>query len=141
MVTHPTTTQPVECLSTPERTGWPVLTRLWSYVLERTSNAFMKYQRMCVTGASRDVTVMTPLLYEVTSERRTLPVALEIRKIERLTNTCLLLNEEPGENREQEISTSGCAIVQQSHYQHYAYVQADSLPLSSLSSHLSLIHI
>jgi hypothetical protein len=33
MVTHSSTSRPVQCLCTAERTGCPVLTDLWSYVL------------------------------------------------------------------------------------------------------------
>jgi hypothetical protein len=34
MVTHSSTSRPVQCLCMAERTGCPVLTDLWSYVLE-----------------------------------------------------------------------------------------------------------
>ena len=33
MVTHSSTSRPVQCLCMAERTGCPVLTDLWSYVL------------------------------------------------------------------------------------------------------------
>jgi hypothetical protein len=35
MVTHSSTSRPVQCLCMAERTGCPVLTDLWSYVLIR----------------------------------------------------------------------------------------------------------
>ena len=35
MVTHSSTSRPVQCLCMAERTGCPVLTDLWSYVLVR----------------------------------------------------------------------------------------------------------
>ena len=35
MVTHSSTSRPVQCLCMAERTGCPVFTDLWSYVLER----------------------------------------------------------------------------------------------------------
>jgi hypothetical protein len=34
MVTHSSTSRPVQCLCMAERTGCPVLTDLWSYVLD-----------------------------------------------------------------------------------------------------------
>jgi hypothetical protein len=34
MVTHSSTSRPVQCLCMAERTGCPVLTDLWSYVLK-----------------------------------------------------------------------------------------------------------
>jgi hypothetical protein len=34
MVTHSSTSRPVKCLCMAERTGCPVLTDLWSYVIE-----------------------------------------------------------------------------------------------------------
>ena len=34
MVTHSSTSRPVQCLCMAERTGCPVFTDLWSYVLE-----------------------------------------------------------------------------------------------------------
>ena len=37
MVTHSTTHLPIWCLSMAERTGCPVLTSLWSYVLEEVA--------------------------------------------------------------------------------------------------------
>jgi hypothetical protein len=35
MVTHSSTSRPVQCLCMAERTGCPVFTDLWSYVLNR----------------------------------------------------------------------------------------------------------
>jgi hypothetical protein len=35
MVTHSSTSRPVQCLCMAERTGCPVFTDLWSYVLEQ----------------------------------------------------------------------------------------------------------
>jgi hypothetical protein len=46
MVTHSSTSRPVQCLCMAERTGCPVLTDLWSYVLYITKTCFMK--RICV---------------------------------------------------------------------------------------------
>jgi hypothetical protein len=34
MVTHSSTSRPVQCLCMAERTGCPVFTDLWSYVIE-----------------------------------------------------------------------------------------------------------
>jgi hypothetical protein len=48
MVTHSSTSRPVQCLCMAERTGCPVLTDLWSYVLYITKTCFMK--KMCVVG-------------------------------------------------------------------------------------------
>ena len=36
MVTHSSTSRPVQCLCMAERTGCPVFTDLWSYVLMET---------------------------------------------------------------------------------------------------------
>jgi hypothetical protein len=36
MVTHSSTSRPVQCLCMAERTGCPVFTDLWSYVLKLT---------------------------------------------------------------------------------------------------------
>jgi hypothetical protein len=38
MVTHSSTSRPVQCLCMAERTGCPVLTDLWSYVLKYGPN-------------------------------------------------------------------------------------------------------
>jgi hypothetical protein len=48
MVTHSSTSRPVQCLCMAERTGCPVLTDLWSYVLYITKTCFMK--KICVVG-------------------------------------------------------------------------------------------
>jgi hypothetical protein len=42
MVTHSSTSRPVQCLCMAERTGCPVLTDLWSYVLNKVTNVNMK---------------------------------------------------------------------------------------------------
>jgi hypothetical protein len=42
MVTHSSTSRPVQCLCMAERTGCPVLTDLWSYVLDITTRCFVK---------------------------------------------------------------------------------------------------
>jgi hypothetical protein len=42
MVTHSSTSHPVQCLCMAERTGCPVLTDLWSYVLSSSSWWYMK---------------------------------------------------------------------------------------------------
>jgi hypothetical protein len=42
MVTHSSTSRPVQCLCMAERTGCPVLTDLWSYVLILTKMLSMK---------------------------------------------------------------------------------------------------
>jgi hypothetical protein len=42
MVTHSSTSRPVQCLCMAERTGCPVLTDLWSYVLDATHICFTK---------------------------------------------------------------------------------------------------
>jgi hypothetical protein len=41
MVTHSSTSRPVQCLCMAERTGCPVLTDLWSYVLEEKEYCIM----------------------------------------------------------------------------------------------------
>jgi hypothetical protein len=38
MVTHSSTSRPVQCLCMAERTGCPVFTDLWSYVLKVTGH-------------------------------------------------------------------------------------------------------
>jgi hypothetical protein len=45
MVTHSSTSRPVQCLYMAERTGCPVLTDLWSYVLDPEKNALIKNQQ------------------------------------------------------------------------------------------------
>jgi hypothetical protein len=42
MVTHSSTSRPVQCLCMAERTGCPVFTDLWSYVLETSHTAMLK---------------------------------------------------------------------------------------------------
>jgi hypothetical protein len=42
MVTHSSTSRPVQCLCMAERTGCPVLTDLWSYVLNVNSQEFIE---------------------------------------------------------------------------------------------------
>jgi hypothetical protein len=42
MVTHSSTSRPVQCLCMAERTGCPVLTDLWSYVLNIVFYSFIK---------------------------------------------------------------------------------------------------
>jgi hypothetical protein len=44
MVTHSSTSRPVQCLCMAERTGCPVLTDLWSYVLESPDRRFRLVQ-------------------------------------------------------------------------------------------------
>jgi hypothetical protein len=41
MVTHSSTSRPVQCLCMAERTGCPVLTDLWSYVVAKVDLGFM----------------------------------------------------------------------------------------------------
>ena len=43
MVTHSSTSRPVQCLCMAERTGCPVLTDLWSYVLK----SIIRHLRLC----------------------------------------------------------------------------------------------
>ena len=47
MVTHSSTSRPVQCLCMAERTGCPVLTDLWSYVFGSTTDAILKI--FCIT--------------------------------------------------------------------------------------------
>jgi hypothetical protein len=49
MVTHSSTSRPVQCLCMAERTGCPVLTDLWSYVLISQTTWFMKNQFQVIT--------------------------------------------------------------------------------------------
>jgi hypothetical protein len=49
MVTHSSTSRPVQCLCMAERTGCPVFTDLWSYVLR--SFYVMSYSPFCFTLA------------------------------------------------------------------------------------------
>jgi hypothetical protein len=53
MVTHSSTSRPVQCLCMAERTGCPVFTDLWSYVLERLaiSNIILIVPVACQTQA------------------------------------------------------------------------------------------
>jgi hypothetical protein len=60
MVTHSSTSRPVQCLCMAERTGCPVLTDLWSYVLD-----------CCALAHSETTNVAERLLdcYQGTSEQ------------------------------------------------------------------------
>jgi hypothetical protein len=51
MVTHSSTSRPVQCLCMAERTGCPVLTDLWSYVLE-FSDVGNEYACVILNGPS-----------------------------------------------------------------------------------------
>ena len=42
MVTHSSTSRPVQCLCMAERTGCPVFTDLWSYVSAHMTDLFME---------------------------------------------------------------------------------------------------
>jgi hypothetical protein len=58
MVTHSSTSRPVQCLCMAERTGCPVLTDLWSYVLIGIIMSFMTisdWQARVVTEAEMEV--------------------------------------------------------------------------------------
>jgi hypothetical protein len=44
MVTHSSTNRPVQCLCMAERTGCPVLTDLWSYVLIRNCTKIIRFE-------------------------------------------------------------------------------------------------
>ena len=48
MVTHSSTSRPVQCLCMAERTGCPVLTDLWSYVFEHETRQIIN---TCVKAA------------------------------------------------------------------------------------------
>jgi hypothetical protein len=56
MVTHSSTSRPVQCLCMAERTGCPVLTDLWSYVL----NIF----KTCVIKSHPSPIRLIPLAFE-----------------------------------------------------------------------------
>ena len=43
MVTHSNTSRPIQCLCKPERTGWPALIDLWSYVPGNIDMWFIKF--------------------------------------------------------------------------------------------------
>ena len=45
MVTHSNTSRPVQCLCMAERTGCPVLTDLWPYVLDEFCNVYISAQK------------------------------------------------------------------------------------------------
>jgi hypothetical protein len=47
MVTHSSTSRPVQCLCMAERTGCPVFTDLWSYVLTNQHNTIIKDKQKC----------------------------------------------------------------------------------------------
>ena len=47
MVTHSSTSRPVQCLCMAERTGCPVFTDLWSYVLATNSETFESLTPSC----------------------------------------------------------------------------------------------
>jgi hypothetical protein len=49
MVTHSSTSRPVQCLCMAERTGCPVFTDLWSYVLKICFKKFIKYNQKVMT--------------------------------------------------------------------------------------------
>jgi hypothetical protein len=53
MVTHSSTSRPVQCLCMAERTGCPVLTDLWSYVLVSNKMPVMKIQVNCAVQVPR----------------------------------------------------------------------------------------
>jgi hypothetical protein len=48
MVTHSSTSRPVQCLCVAERTGCPILTDLWSYVIVVKLTCFMKLKSIAV---------------------------------------------------------------------------------------------
>ena len=48
MVTHSSTSRPVQCLCMAERTGCPVLTDLWSYVLIENLLALRNFELLTV---------------------------------------------------------------------------------------------
>ena len=48
MVTHSSTSRPVQCLCMAERTGCPVLTDLWSYVQGFRTSKISSLKLMCV---------------------------------------------------------------------------------------------
>jgi hypothetical protein len=51
MVTHSSTSRPVQCLCMAERTGCPVFTDLWSYVLMCLNCGFLFYSNSCTENA------------------------------------------------------------------------------------------
>jgi hypothetical protein len=53
MVTHSSTSRPVQCLCMAERTGCPVLTDLWSYVLILASTSKMKINNLAKRSSER----------------------------------------------------------------------------------------
>ena len=55
MVTHSSTSRPVQCLCMAERTGCPVFTDLWSYVLEDARLQYIKLK-----PAWRAVVILLP---------------------------------------------------------------------------------
>jgi hypothetical protein len=66
MVTHSSTSRPVQCLCMAERTGCPVLTDLWSYVSVCVFSQFVKLDAVGKRGEqnfrSRGDTVQVALL-------------------------------------------------------------------------------
>jgi hypothetical protein len=56
MVTHSSTSRPVQCLCMAERTGCPVFTDLWSYVQSLFSWRLYNCIGSHITGAAKDVT-------------------------------------------------------------------------------------
>jgi hypothetical protein len=53
MVTHSSTSRPVQCLCMAERTGCPVLTDLWSYVIIKVGKHFIKLVNLEDLAVSR----------------------------------------------------------------------------------------
>ena len=64
MVTHSSTSRPVQCLCMAERTGCPVLTDLWSYVLV-FSCVLTRYRRLVV-----EISSQVDLLFTLAYDRR-----------------------------------------------------------------------
>lgn len=48
MVTHYSTNYPIRCLSSPERTGWSVLSDLWPYVMELDGLAYLLVHELLI---------------------------------------------------------------------------------------------
>jgi hypothetical protein len=66
MVTHSSTSRPVQCLCMAERTGCPVLTDLWSYVAYRPELGITKIRsrgaRMRVNKSGEGMTKLIRML-------------------------------------------------------------------------------
>ena len=71
MVTHSSTSRPVQCLCMAERTGCPVFTDLWSYVLEYPFCAnIMSHQKIILESLIMSVSELRPAAFLLRGRER-----------------------------------------------------------------------